>query len=414
MTRRVVVSGIGLITPCGTGVDRTWSTLVEGRSGVRPVPELEDAGLATRFAGRVVDFEPADFMDRKQIRRLDRFQQFAVAAAEMAVRDAALSVPPPAAERAAVIVGSGIGGMVLAEREYARALEEGPGVISPFFILNLLPNMAPAQIAIRHGFKGLNLSTNSACATSAHALGEAMRLIERDEADLVLAGGAEAPIGFMAIGGFNALRALSTRNDDPQGASRPFDRTRDGFVLAEGAAILLLEERGHALERGARIRAELVGYGTSADAHHLTAPAPEHEGGQRCMELALRDAGVEAAEVGYINAHATATPIGDGMEAGAIRAVFGEHADRIPVSSTKSMTGHMTGAAGAAEAAFAILAMERGTIPPTINLHDPDPEIDLDCVPNEARPAEPAVVMSNSFGFGGTNVSLVFRRPDPG
>ncbi|HSR42187.1 MAG TPA: beta-ketoacyl-ACP synthase II, partial [Longimicrobiales bacterium] len=289
----------------------------------------------------------------------------------------------------------------------------GPGVISPFFILNLLPNMAPAQIAIRHGFKGLNLSTNSACATSAHAVGEAMRLIERDEADLVLAGGAEAPIGYMAIAGFNALRALSTRNDDPEGASRPFDRTRDGFVLAEGAAVLLLEEREHALQRGAPIRAELVGYGTSADAHHVTAPAPEHEGGRRCMRLALRDAGVEPAEVGYINAHATATPIGDGMEAGAIRAVFGEHADRIPVSSTKSMTGHMTGAAGAAEAAFAILAMERGTIPPTINLHDPDPEIDLDCVPNEARPGEPGVVMSNSFGFGGTNVSLVFRGPGP-
>jgi len=414
VSRRVVVSGIGLITPCGTGVDRTWSALVEGRSGVRAIPELEESGLATRFAGRVVDFEPADFMDRKQVRRLDRFQQFAVAAAEMAVRDASLAEPPPAAERAAVIVGSGIGGMVLAEREYARALEEGPGVISPFFILNLLPNMAPAQIAIRHGFKGLNLSTNSACATSAHAVGEAMRLIERDEADLVLAGGAEAPIGFMAIGGFNALRALSTRNEDPEGASRPFDRTRDGFVLAEGAAVLLLEEMGHALERGAPIRAELVGYGTSADAHHLTAPAPEHEGGQRCMELALRDARLDAAEVDYINAHATATPIGDGMEAGAIRAVFGEHADRIPVSSTKSMTGHMTGAAGAAEAAFAILAMERGTIPPTINLHDPDPEIGLDCVPNEARPAEPAVVMSNSFGFGGTNVSLVFRRPDVG
>lgn len=414
MSRRVVVSGIGLITPCGTGVERTWSALVEGRSGIRAIPELENSGLATRFAGRVVDFEPAEFMDRKQVRRLDRFQQFALAAAEMAVRDASLPVPPAAAERAAVIVGSGIGGMVLAEREYARVLEEGPGVISPFFILNLLPNMAPAQIAIRHGFKGLNLSTNSACATSAHAVGEAMRLIERDEANLVLAGGAEAPIGLMAIGGFNALRALSTRNDDPEGASRPFDRTRDGFVLAEGAAVLLLEERRHALERGAPIRAELVGYGTSADAHHVTAPAPEHEGAQRCMELALRDAGVEPAEVGYVNAHATATPIGDGMEAGAIRAVFGEAADRIPVSSTKSMTGHMTGAAGAAEAAFAILAMERGTIPPTINLHDPDPEIDLDCVPNVARRAEPDVVMSNSFGFGGTNVSLVFRRSDAG
>lgn len=414
MSRGVAVTGIGLITPCGTGLEATWSALVEGRSGIRSIPELEGTGLATRIAGRVVDFEASDWMEPKEVRRLDRFQQFAVAAAQMAVDDGALATPPASPERAAVIVGSGIGGMVLAESEYARALAEGPKAVGPFFMLRMLPNMAPAHIAIRHGFKGLNLSTNSACATSAHAVGEAMRLIERGDADLVLAGGAEAPIGFMSIAGFNALRALSTRNDEPEEASRPFDRTRDGFVLSEGAAVLLLEERAHARERGARIRAELVGYGATADAHHLTAPAPEHEGGQRCMRLALRDAGLDPTEVGYVNAHATATPIGDVMEIQAIAAVLGEHAERVPVSSTKSMTGHMTGAAGAAEAAFAILAMERGIIPPTINLREPDPEIDLDCVANEARPADLEVVMSNSFGFGGTNVTLIFRRTGEG
>lgn len=410
MTPRVVVTGMGLVTPCGTGVEATWEALTEGRSGIGPITLFDAGEMATRFAGEADDFDPGDFLGRKEVRRMERFHQLAVVAADMALADSGFAVAGGDADRAAVIVGSAIGGLAFAETEYRKALEKGPGAVSPFFILQVLPNMAPAQIAIRHGFKGPNWSTNSACSTSAHAVGEGMRLIQRGDADVVLAGGAEAPIGFMAVAGFNAIRALSTRNQDPEAASRPFDRDRDGFVLAEGSAVLLLEGLEHALDRGAAIRAELAGYGATADAHHLTAPAPGHEGGRRCMLQALEDAGLAPGAVDYVNAHATSTPLGDPMEAEAIRAVFGKRARTLPVSSTKSMTGHMTGAAGAAEAAFGILAMERGTIPPTINLDHPEEGIDLDLVPNAARSAELSVVMSNSFGFGGTNASLVFRR----
>ena len=410
MNHRVVVTGIGLVTPCGIGTEQTWDALAAGRSGIGPITLFDASALETRFAGEVQDFDPLDFMDRKQRRRLDRYQQFAMAAAEMAVNDAAYSLDPAEAERSAVIVGSAIGGLAQAESDCEKVLEKGVGVLSPFFILKVLPNMAPAQIAIRFGFKGPNWSTNSACATSAHAIGEAMRLIQRGEAVTVLAGGAEAPLSVLGVAGFNAIRALSTRNDDPTSASRPFDKDRDGFVLSEGAAILLLESEEHALGRGAPIRGELVGYGASADAHHLTAPAPDHEGGQRAMGAALAEANLNPSDVDYINAHATSTEIGDLMEIQAVKALFGDHAYRIPVSSTKSMTGHLTGACGAAEAAFSLLAMDRGLVPPTINLDCPEEGIDLDCVPHRTRPAELDVVLSNSFGFGGTNVSLAMRR----
>lgn len=410
MNHRVVVTGIGLVTPCGIGTEQTWDALVAGRTGIGPITLFDASALETRFAGEVRDFDPLDFMDRKQRRRLDRYQQFAMAAAEMAVNDAEYSLDPAEAERSAVIVGSAIGGLAQAESDCEKVLEKGVGVLNPFFILKVLPNMAPAQIAIRFGFKGPNWSTNSACATSAHAIGEAMRLIQRREAVTVLAGGAEAPLSVLGVAGFNAIRALSTRNDDPTSASRPFDKDRDGFVLSEGAAILLLESEEHALGRGAPIRGELVGYGASADAHHLTAPAPDHEGGQRAMSAALADASLSPSDVDYINAHATSTEIGDLLEIQAVKALFGDHAYRIPVSSTKSITGHLTGACGAAEAAFSLLAIDRGLVPPTINLDCPEEGIDLDCVPHRARPAELDVVLSNSFGFGGTNVSLAMRR----
>jgi 3-oxoacyl-[acyl-carrier-protein] synthase II len=410
MKRRVVVTGIGLVTPCGTGVDKTWDALVAGRSGIGPITRFDPAPLQTRFAGQVNDFVAEEFIDRKAARRMDLYQQYAMAAAEMAMRESGLCVTGAEADRAAVLVGSAVGGMATAEAAVLQVKEKGVGSLSPFFILQMLINMASSHISIRYGFKGANWSTNSACSTSAHAVGEAVRLIQRDEADVAIAGGGESPISIMSVGGFNALRALSTRNDDPERASRPFDAARDGFVIAEGAAILVLEEIGHAVRRNAHILGEVVGYGTSSDAFHVTTPAPEHDGGQRCMRTALADARIAPDEIDYINAHATSTPIGDVMEMEAVKGVFGAHAPKVPISSTKSMTGHMTGAAGAAEAAISILAMQHGVIPPTINLEQLDARIDLDCVPNVARAATLNTVMTNSFGFGGTNVSLIFRR----
>lgn len=411
MDRRqdVVVTGMGLLSPCGVGVAANWAALVAGQSGIGPITRFEASRMATRFAGEVKDFDPQQFMDRKQARRLDRYQQFAMAAAEMAMQDAALTVAPERAERAAVIVGSCVGGLASAEEIAVRALPLGPQEVPPFFILNVLINMAASNLSIRYGFKGPNFSTNSACATSAHAIGEAKRLIERGDADVVLAGGAEAPIGFMCVAGFNAIRALSTRNEAPMAASRPFAADRDGFVLAEGAAILVLESRAHAESRGARIHAVLAGYGAGADAFHMTAPTDQHDGAQRTMRAALADARLTPSDIGYINAHATSTPLGDVAEARAIEAVFGASAPHTPVSSTKSMTGHLTGAAGAAEAIASICALGAGVVPPTINLDVQDPAVTLDCVPHVAR-AVPGLraVMSNAFGFGGTNATLVF------
>jgi 3-oxoacyl-[acyl-carrier-protein] synthase II len=405
----VVVTGMGMLTPCGIGVEATWDALVAGRSGIGPITLFDAAPMATRFAGEVKGFDPQGYMDRKQARRLDRYQQFAMVAAEMAMQDAGLASPPSTPERAAVIVGSCVGGLASAEELAVRARPEGPQTVPPFFILNVLINMAASNLSIRYGFKGPNWSTNSACATSAHALGEAKRLIERGDADVVLAGGAEAPIGFMCVAGFNAIRALSTRNDDPVGASRPFAADRDGFVLSEGAAILVLESREHAEARGARIHATLAGYGLGADAFHLTAPTEDHEGAQRTMRAALADAGLTPSDIGYINAHATSTPLGDIAEARAIEAVFGARGSGIPVSATKSMTGHLTGAAGAAEAIVSIRALQTGVVPPTINLTSQDPAVGLDCVGNQSREV-PGIraVMSNAFGFGGTNATLVF------
>jgi len=405
----VVVTGMGMLTPCGIGVEATWDALVAGRSGIGPITLFDAAPMTTRFAGEVSDFDPQAFMDRKQARRLDRYQQFAMVAAEMAMQDAGLTSPPPQPERAAVIVGSCVGGLASAEELSREIRPVGPQAMPPFFILNVLINMAASNLSIRYGFKGPNWSTNSACATSAHALGEAKRLIERGDADVVLAGGAEAPIGYMCVAGFNAIRALSTRNDDPERASRPFAADRDGFVLGEGAAILVLESREHAEARGARIHATLAGYGLGADAYHLTAPTEDHEGAQRTMRAALTDAGLAPSDIGYINAHATSTPLGDVAEARAIEAVFGAGGGGIPVSATKSMTGHLTGAAGAAEAIVSIRALQTGVVPPTINLDPQDPAVTLDCVPNRAR-AVPGIraVMSNAFGFGGTNATLVF------
>jgi 3-oxoacyl-[acyl-carrier-protein] synthase II len=399
-----------MITPCGTGVDKNWEALSHGQSGIGPITHFDASLLQTRLAGEVRDFVPDEFMDRKQVRRLDRYQQFAFAAAEMAMRDSGYSVAGDDATRAAVLVGSCVGGLAQAEASLLSAYPSSPGKVSPFFILNVLANMAPSHISIRHGFKGPNWAINSACSTSSHAVGEAQHLIRRGEADVVLAGGAEAPICFMCIAGFNAIRALSTRNDEPTRASRPFDADRDGFVLSEGAAVVLLEELDHARARGAKIYGELAGYGASSDAHHVTAPGPEHEGAQRCMRSALADAGLQPADIDYINAHGTATPLGDPAEIFAIDKVFGEHARTVPISSSKSMTGHLTGAAGTTEAIISLLAMQHGLIPPTINLDRLDPAITLDCVPNIARPATIDAVMSNSFGFGGTNAALVFTK----
>ncbi|RKH13942.1 beta-ketoacyl-[acyl-carrier-protein] synthase II [Corallococcus sp. CA047B] len=411
--RRVVVTGMGLISPCGTGVEKSWEGLINGRSGVGPITLFDASQLACRFAGEVKDFNPEDYIERREVRRMDRFAQFAVAAADMALADSGLKITPENAERVAAIIGSGIGGIASMEETYKKALEKGPDRISPFFILQMIINLAPGYVTMRHGIKGPSWSTNSACSTSAHAIGEAMRGIQRGEFDAAVAGGAEAPISLLGIGGFAAMKALSTRNDAPQAASRPFDKDRDGFVLAEGAGILILEEYESARARGARILAELVGYGASSDAHHVTAPAPEHEGAQRAMKAALKDSRLSPGDIGYLNAHGTSTEIGDLLEMQGIARVFGDAASQLAISSTKSMTGHMNGAAGAAEAVISILALTRGVLPPTINLEHQDPRIPLDCIPNVAREKRVDAVMSNSFGFGGTNVALVFRRaPD--
>lgn len=409
--RRVVVTGLGLLTPCGTGVEKSWSALVAGRSGVGPITLFDAAGFEVRIAGEVRDFAVEDFVERRDARRMDRFQHLAVAAAEMAMRDSGLKVTPANAARIATIVGSGIGGIASLEATHRTLLERGPDRVSPFFILQMIANLAPGYISMRFGLQGPSWATNSACSTGAHALGEAMRGIERGDFDVALAGGSEAPVTRLGMAGFTAMKALSRRNDHPEAASRPFDAGRDGFVVAEGAAVMVLEAAEHAERRGARVIAELAGYGATSDASHPTTPAPRHAGGRAAMRLALEEAGLRPADVGYLNAHATATEVGDRLEAESIQDVFGEAAARLPVSSTKSMTGHMNGAAGAAEAVITVLALDRGILPPTINVAHQDPAIPLDVVPNVARTKRVDVALSNSFGFGGTNVALVFARP---
>jgi len=409
--RRVVVTGLGLVSPVGIGVEPSWSALVAGKSGIGPITLFDASTFPTRIAGEVKGFDPALYMDKKEVRRNDRFIQFALAAADMAVKDSGLDMSKENAELVGCIVGAGIGGLGSIEETHAVFVEKGVRKVGPFFIPSLIINLAPGQISIKYGMKGPNFSPVSACATANHSIGDALLYIQRGLADVIVAGGAEAPITPLGIGGFCAARALSERNDAPEKASRPFDKGRDGFVAGEGAGILILEEYEHAKKRGARIYCELVGYGASADAYHITSPAPEGEGGQRAMRMALRDAGLNPEQVGYVNTHGTSTPAGDVAECQGIGRVFGDHAKKgLVVSSTKSMTGHLLGAAGGLEAVVAIKAIETGIIPPTINVDDQDPECALDVCANTARDARPTAVLSNSFGFGGTNAVLAFRK----
>jgi 3-oxoacyl-[acyl-carrier-protein] synthase II len=409
--RRVVVTGLGLITPVGIGVEETWSALVSGKSGIGPITLFDASTFPTRIAGEVKGFEPEKYMDRKEVRRNDRFIQFALAAADMAMRDSGIDVSQEDPERVGAIVGSGLGGLATIEDSHRTLIEKGVRRISPFFVPSLIVNLAPGQISLRYGMKGPTFSPVSACATGNHSIGEAMKTIERGAADVMVAGGSEATITPLGVGGFCAARALSERNDAPEKASRPFDKGRDGFVAGEGAGLLVLEELEHARRRGARIYAELVGYGATSDAYHITSPSPEGEGGQRAMRAALADAGLAPASVGYVNAHGTSTPAGDVAECQAIAKVFGDHArSGLMVSSTKSMIGHLLGGAGGAEAVVTVLSIARGVLHPTINVEEQDPECALDVIPNQAREVRVSAAMSNSFGFGGTNAVLLFKR----
>jgi 3-oxoacyl-[acyl-carrier-protein] synthase II len=409
--RRVVVTGLGLVSPVGIGVEESWSALVAGKSGVGPITLFDASTFPTRIAGEVKGFDPTRFMDRKEARRNDRFIHFAMAAADMAVKDAGLDMSKEDPTRVGCIVGAGMGGLGTIEEEHKTCLEKGVRKIGPFFIPALIVNLAPGQISLKYGMKGPNFSPVSACATGNHSIGDAMIYIERGMADVMVTGGCEATITPLGVGGFCAARALSERNDAPEKASRPFDKGRDGFVAGEGSGILILEEYEHARRRGARIYAELVGYGASADANHITSPAPEGEGGQRAMRMALADAGLRPEQVGYVNTHGTSTPQGDVAECQAINKVFGDHAKQgLMVSSTKSMTGHLLGAAGGLEAVVSVLAIAKGVLPPTINVEEQDPECALDVIPNHARERRVDAAMSNSFGFGGTNAVVVFKR----
>jgi 3-oxoacyl-[acyl-carrier-protein] synthase II len=409
--RRVVVTGLGLVTPLGIGLEKNWQALVAGQSGIRKIDRFPNIdAFASRIAGQVPDFRAEDFIEPKEIKKMDLFIQYSVAAASMAMEHSGLKVDPQEAENVGVIIGVGLCGIDTIEATERAYLDGGPRKISPFFIPKVISNLAPGQIAIRHGAKGVNWTPTSACASGTHAIGEAFHLIRRGLQDAVIAGGAESAITPLGVGGFSAMKALSTRNDEPERASRPFDKERDGFVIAEGSGVLILEERDRALKRGAKIHAEVIGYGANGDAHHMTAPAPEGEGAARCMRLSLKDAGIAPSEVDYVNAHGTSTEYNDTNETQAIKKVFGEQAFKLAVSSTKSMTGHLLGAAGAVEGVFSVLALLHGIIPPTINYENPDPDCDLDYVPNQARRADIRVALSNSFGFGGTNACVIFRR----
>jgi 3-oxoacyl-[acyl-carrier-protein] synthase II len=409
--RRVVVTGLGLVSPVGIGVEPSWSAMIAGKSGIGPITLFDASTFPTRFAGEVKGFDPGLYMDRKEVRRNDRFIHFALAAADMAMTDSGLDMSKEDPDLVGCIVGAGIGGLGTIEETTATFLEKGVRKIGPFFIPSLIINLAPGQISLKYGMKGPNFSPVSACATANHSIGDALLYIQRGLADVIVAGGAEAPITPLGIGGFCAARALSERNDAPEKASRPFDKNRDGFVAGEGSGILILEEYERAKKRGARIYCELVGYGASADAYHITSPAPEGEGGQRAMRMALRDGGLTPEQVGYVNTHGTSTPQGDIAECQGINKVFGEHAKKgLVVSSTKSMTGHLLGAAGGLEAVVAVKSIETGIIPPTINVDEQDPECKLDVCANTARQVKLTAAISNSFGFGGTNAVLAFRR----
>jgi 3-oxoacyl-[acyl-carrier-protein] synthase II len=408
--RRVVVTGVGLISAVGVGTEQTWKAITEGQSGIGRITSFDASDFSTQIAGEVKGFDPFQYIEKKEVKKMGRFIHFAIAASEFALKASGLNVTPEIEERVGVYIGSGIGGFDVIEREHANLLSGGPKKISPFFIPATIINLASGQVSIRTGAKGPNSATATACTTSAHAVGDSFRLIQYGEADVMICGGSEATITPMGIGGFAAMRALSTRNDDPRAASRPFDADRDGFVVGEGAGILILEELDFAKRRSAPILAELVGYGMSADAHHITSPSEDGDGAYRVMRNAIRDAKIRFDQIDYINAHGTSTPVGDRIETIAIKRTFGDHARKVAVSSTKSMTGHLLGGAGGLEAGIVVLALRDQVMPPTINLCNPDPECDLDYVPNFARQARIEYALTNSFGFGGTNGALVFKK----
>ncbi len=408
--RRVVVTGIGMITPLGTGVEKSWKHLIEGRSGIDKITLFDATNFPCQIAGEVKDFNIDDFIEYKEQKKMDRFIHFGLAAATMAMEDSGLKITPSMAYRVGVSLGSGIGGLPAIEKYHTVLMQKGPRRITPFFIPMVIVNLAAGQVSIRFGAKGPNIAAATACATGTHSIGDAFEIIRRSGADAMIAGGAEAAISPLGIGGFSAMKALSTKNDEPQRASRPFDRDRDGFVMGEGAGVVILEELEHAKKRGAKIYAEVIGYGMSGDAYHITSPPPDASGAKKCMELAIEDAKINVEDIDYINAHGTSTKHNDELETLAIKQVFGEHAYKLAVSSTKSMTGHLLGAAGGIEAIISVLTIHYGKIPPTINLENPDEECDLDYVPNKARDMDVNVAMSNSFGFGGTNASIIFRK----
>ena len=416
MNRRVVVTGLGLVTPIGNSVEATWAALMSGQTGVDYIKKFDTEKFSVKFAAEIKNFDPLEFIPKKEARKMGAFIHYAIAASIEAMAGAGFELteegkfPPELAENAGTYISSGIGDFWAIEREHSKLLEEGPDRVSPFFIVSAIVNLAAGQVSIRFGAKGPNSATATACSAGAHAIGDSFKIIQRGDADVMIAGGAESAITPMSLAGFASMRALSTRNDDPPHASRPFDANRDGFVIGEGAGIMILEELEHAKQRGARIYAELVGYGMAADAFHLTMPDETGSGARRVMQKTIKDAGIQPEQVGYINAHGTSTPYNDKFETLAIRDTFGEHAYKLAVSSTKSMTGHLLGAAGGIEGVFSVLAIDRKTLPPTINYDTPDPDCDLDYVPNEPRYAEVEYALSNSFGFGGTNAALLFKR----
>ena len=410
MTDRVVVTGIGLVTPVGLNSESTWNSLIEGRSGIDYISLFDSEGYESRIAGEVNEFDATTALGRKEAKRLDRFSQFACVAAIEALEHANLNMEKEDADRVGVLIGSGVGGIITIANQHKILLQKGPKRVSPFLVPMMLGDMASGQVSMMIGAKGPNFSTVSACATGADSIGEALEMIRRGRADVVIAGGTEAAVCEIGVAGFNSCMALSTRNEDPQGASRPFDSDRDGFVLGEGAGLLVLESLEHAEQRGANILAEMSGYGASSDAHHVTQPHPEGEGAARAMKWAIEDAGITPDKVDYINAHGTSTPLNDKYETIAMKRMYGDHAYKLAISSTKSMTGHLLGAAGGIEAAFTVLTIKNGIVPPTINIDNPDPDCDLNYIPNTAKKQPVNVAMSNSLGFGGHNASLVFER----
>ena len=413
MKRRVVITGLGAVTPLGNTAAESWANAVAGKSGIGPITRIDASAMASRIAGEIKNFDPLQFIDKKEVRRQDKFTVYALAASQMAMDDAALTLGPDIAERVGVIIGSAIGGAATFEEEAVLLHTSGPRKISPFSVPAILANLASGHVSMRFGAKGPINCAVTACASGTSALGDAYKIIAYGDADAMIAGGVEAAITPLSVGGFCAMRALSLRNDEPEKASRPFDKGRDGFVIAEGSGVVILEELSFALNRGAKIYAEIVGYGCTSDAYHLAAPPPGHEGAGRCMKVAIKDAGLQPSDIDYINAHGTSTPLNDLYEAQAIKALFGEHAKKLLISSTKSMTGHMLGGTGAVEAIFTVKALQEGIIPPTVNLNDPDEECDLDFVPNVSRRQDISTALSNSFGFGGVNAVLVFKKYTP-